>query len=148
MAEGATNGRWSSVTHWRPPAWGRGLLRCQWWSRAAPACARLLVSAPRAEKCQSRKQPVRSTSRSTVVLQLSVEQVAQAGERQWPRRDSGGAVNRDQCLRRWAPGAHPTASLWPPGWPRMGSRCSWSAWWQGGLQAEKCRGAASASGEE
>ena len=31
--------------------------------------------------------------------------------RQWPCRDSGGAVNWDYGLRQPAPGAHPTASL-------------------------------------
>ena len=36
----------------------------QRWSMATPACARLLASVPRAEKCHSRKQPVRSISRS------------------------------------------------------------------------------------
>ena len=37
----------------------------QRWIRAAPACAGLLASAPRAEKCHSRKQPVRSSNRSS-----------------------------------------------------------------------------------
>ena len=66
---------------------------------------------PRQKSARAESSQSEVPAAPAVVLQHSEEQVAQAGERQWPRRDSGGAVNRDQRLRRRAPGAHPTASL-------------------------------------
>ena len=119
----------------------------QRWSMATPACARLLASVPRAAKCHSRKQPVRSISRSGS-RPPGLSGASRAGGRgSSGRRDRGGAANWDHRLRRRVPGAHPTASLWPPGWPRMDSGSSWHAWWQEGLQAERCRVVALASAE-
>ena len=83
MAEGATNGHWSSVTKGLLP--GRGVY-C-----AANSGAGLPQLVPASWPPQPRQKNARAESGQSevpaapaVILQLSGEQVAQAGERQWP----------------------------------------------------------------